>query len=505
MEFDADIKKQRCTADCTYETGGNYEEGVADLPTCTTAATTTEKLLTGLSESCATKMTTTETTLDSIISSQVEGYKGIQAVDMFSYYHELWSGNQSGVSKVGVFDCLPGGGKTQLLIEALAWCKTSDCPFKESFHLVYSAETIEQLLEVILRLRQELIKQGWRSDNANTYFQAEGRLAFNFDGSSKADQKRISNILNNKDITQHEKNFLKSLKCETAKFKNNAKMVFTTHQSLLMHADFYYGYHLACDEVPSYGCKLTRTRHNAAKLTETHINLVNMAGEEHIDPMSMSYGIASGLVAITDLVEGESVLYHLNDNHPFKSVTVLTAFAPFTSLGVLSRMNKNIHFYQDKAVNTERMKSYQEHIFTDCLDIVNVTNADSVAVKTLLHKFVYTPSNAFIISTSTQGIDTLEIKPVRTNKTGINSLGSFDECLVATQLNLNDWQFAQYKKAFGLEAAKEIENGLAGSKLLQSIFRGSIRRNCPMHIVFCSKMCKYRVLHVLACYGYQPK
>lgn len=298
--------------------------------------------------------------------------------------------------------------------------------------------------------------------------------------------------------TKAEKNFIRSLKCTTNKFEVPAKLVFTTHKNLSMRADQFSEYTVFIDEVPNYAFEIQRTKHDAAALTMAHITNIEMAGEAYIDPQRMSFAVASGLVKITDFGDG-AVIYHLNPHHPFKRCVVMTAFARDTGFAVLEKMGMPIEFVSTKESN-KVFNEYIKLLEFEVLDKLDIYNKDTDKTVKSLMKFVKNPSKSFIVSTANQHVSS-DMIDIRTNKVGINSLADLNECLVVTQLNLGDFEKCKMIEVFGEEVANELEAGLAGSKILQSIFRGAIRNRKKMFVYFGSKISSSRMCGCLSRYN----
>jgi len=400
----------------------------------------------------------------------------------------------TGCNHLEVLDCMTGTGKTEQVVQYIHNNRGDD-----SFKVVYCASTVQELLEVVLRLRRKMASSGQRSDNINRFFQSSSRLSFNFDGSKASDLSKIKELMSSTEWSNVEKTFIKNLKCTTTKYETDSKLVFTTHKNLTMRSHLFSDYTVFIDEMPAFAYDVTRTRKNAAILTSWHCENVGLAGEKYIDPDMISYAVASGLVKIEDFGEG-AVLYHINSNHPFKRCIVMTAYASSTGLGVLKRMGKDIEIVTTLESTVKYNQACDKIDLTICKNS-KVSNKDTKRLEAELLKEAHNPSKAFTVSTASQEMASITVSSIRTNKVGINSLSDLNECLVATQLNLNGFEKAKYIEVFGEEEALDIERGLAGSKILQSVFRGCIRKGGNMRIVACSSECVIRIANVLVKYS----
>ena len=398
--------------------------------------------------------------------------------------------------RLEVLNVLTGTGKTEVCMQFMRRSRG-----EEDFKVCYAGRTIQEILEVVLRMRRAMIESGIQSCHANRYLKKNGRLSFNFDGNNSKDLKKINELLSSNNWTDAEKGWVKSIKCSTNKYEVQNKLVFTTHANLQKRSNLFSDYTVIIDEIPSFAYCLSPVFNgiNAASLTETHLMIAKATGHEFIDPTAMSPAIENGLVKITDFSKS-AVLYHINPIHPFKRCIIMTAYAETSEIAVLNKLGMGIKIITP-IDSVKALNSVASKIELEVLDHNSVTQEfDTVKLKQELLKAANNPSKAFVVSTAVQGsMD--EVAAVRTNKTGSNSLSDKTECLVMTQLNMNSFERNAYISMFGEIGFKEIERNLAGSKLLQSIFRGCIRKGEKMRLVLCSKECGVRVLNVLKQYS----
>jgi len=398
--------------------------------------------------------------------------------------------SQSTKGQINVLNAMTGSGKTHEVLKHIASVRNN-----QDTKIVLACSSIQEIMECILRLKRIIQATGARTDSVNRCIKETIGLHFNFN--QKKNKSVIAELLKSKAWDVHEKAFILSLATYTPSKAFTNKIVFTTHQNLGMRAGLYSEYCVIIDEVTNYTFDLVQTKKSASALKEAHLNTLEFSGEKHLDPNWLSRMVGEGLVTVSSFAEG-SVAYHLNDNHPFKSLTVMTAFAEATGLGVLKDMGFNVKFFitDESLVKVEAAK---ELMTIEALPNTFTTNTDTAKVVTELKGVMNRPQSSFTINTASQAGEVTTVA-IRTNKTGINSLADLDEVLVATQLNMDNATLTAFKRRFGIVEGAKWEMKIAGAKLLQSIYRGCIRKGEAMRVVCCSQECKNRVELVLSKY-----
>lgn len=390
---------------------------------------------------------------------------------------------ESTTNNTTILDALVGLGKTEATVTYL-----SQSYLKDSFKTVYSAESICQVLEVVLRFRRKLLEKGSIKCNVDKFLLKPSRFCLNFDGLK--DKAKVSEILNSNIYTDEEKNFVTSIKCETNKYKTGCKLIFATHASVFHHTELFKDFDMIFDELPSYSLEIVDTRKDADTLKQFHIDHYEMCGEAKIDPSHMSKAVYYGLINVSDVKDKAKVVYHLQRELPFRKTLIMSSFATIGFFGSLIIQN-------DWSVVSPEDNKELAQIYIDNLDITvynekSVTNMNTEELKRMALKHVRNPSSTFVVSTGVQG-NIESLLSVRTNKRGLNALSNFTECIVLTQLNYST-------DIKGLISSEYFERLDQGSKLTQSIFRGCVRQRKKMKLYLPSYEAKVRILAVLEMY-----
>ena len=393
---------------------------------------------------------------------------------------------------IQVISAFTGIGKTEAMIDLLANYRFTDRDAGNK-GIIYAAKTLEEVLEVVLRLRDKLINFGYSKSNANRYIKNNIGLLFNLlnvDSTTK-------NIFTSLNFSIWDKKFLEGLICNTKVtcnlFKKN--IIITTHETLANKCDIFDNYHVYIDEVPNYSFVIENSRGEASEeLTSLHKKLANLAYRQTIQPSATGLKIASGMLKITDVIdEGSNSIkynvYHLNSQHNFASFTILTANAECTHLIDIKKLGENINFTIYKE-NADKIREDLKLIKVEVLGNKHIYNKDTGKIMINIKKGV-DEKRALMIATNKQGND-LNIKTIRSNQTGINCLANKDIVLVATQLNL-DCNQQKFMSILWGEQAENREKELAGAKILQSIYRSAIRQGKEIRVVFGSEEAYERV------------
>ena len=402
-----------------------------------------------------------------------------------------------------VLNVLTGVGKTRMTLQHLATCYKGD-----EFKSTYAANTVLEVLEAVLGFIRFSVEHGRELANVKRSLAYAGILSFNFDYEEcAADRAKVAAIMESANWKNTEKKYIRSLKCETNKYKVDVKMIFTTHESLRLHADFHSDRDVIIDEVPTWFLQTGKTKLNAARLNATHLNIFEASGEMNIDPNTVSRAICKGLIKICDTAE-EQVAYYFNPRTPFKTCVILTAYADSTAVmlanKLLNKSNKTegVAYYDVMTPNEsyEALLRVDSNVSVETVEVDSVTNKDTDNTMEEMKRLVQKPSKTLVVSTGAQDVKMELAVRITTNKKGTNSYSHCNEVIVATQLNLNNAEKAMLVKVFGVEEALEIERKMAGAKLLQSIFRSAIRKGEKIIIYCCSRECELRINMALAEY-----
>ncbi len=439
--------------------------------------------------------------------------------DFFDHFFTIGSNSKCYQPNIRVLDCITGSGKTRGLAKRMLEQRFYNPEDKAK--MVYAASSINELLEVVLSMYRILKHRGMRSNNIKNKVLNKFAYCFNF--SFRENHKQITDLLESETLTRGELAFLKSLVItvdeskKSQKYKSEgkiqyygesiyrSKIILTTHESLFNHASWFKGSHVFIDEVPNLAFDFdVETDVSAIECKAMHVTAAKMAYKKHIQPTAIGLKIIEGSIDVSALNDSEGkqthIVYHLNPNHCFKSLTVMTAFAKQSKMKDLEKFLGVDFEWVSPDFNAAFAAEYLSLIESVVIDRYSITNADTKeTIKALIN--LREQEKTLLIATQSQSVSLKGhrgLTHIKTNQVGLNRYSEYSEVLISTQRNFDNTEVGFHKILNGVDNKRDEE--LASAFLLQSIFRSSLRRRLKTRVVFASHYSYDIVMSTLMCY-----
>jgi len=388
--------------------------------------------------------------------------------------------------KTILYQAITGAGKTAFAVDFLCSYTTK----KQKY--VYATRTRIELCEFVMRIAQYFLDQGVRSDNVIRKITNTFAIKFTLK-TTDGETLDLSVINDSNSWSQWQKdvlakiielNVISRISKESITEVASKTVLLTTQEGLLTASlqNNLTDRIVICDEVPQFCMNLNltdiETKINYAKIVE----LASKTKGDFID-MVRKVGVAlqSKVCELIEKTDENGNVFQgvvLSKEHPFKKLIIMSAsYGPL----YLLREHLNLKVVKSK-LNNELIDLYYSLLDIRGLDFElhkSIAKHDRIASERDL-------SDTLVIATgsSTLSVDQSSSALICTNKTGINSLSSFTKVLVASDAKLHKSQDFRLRGLFGDALVEDYEFINAGEVILQSVFRGSIRKREAMEVEF---------------------